>query len=88
MRHPPGFSLQSGFNDGIPGGLVVMRFAPASGGNLPHLADALITHPFPPEVHSRPADAEEVRHRLVVLASKCSQDDPATKRHLPGSAVG
>src|SRR6266853_1814391 len=40
MRHPLGLSLQSGFDDGVSPGLVVARFASASGCNLPNLADA------------------------------------------------
>src|SRR5712672_2062741 len=78
MRHPLGFSLQSGFDDCVSLGLVVARFAPASGCNLPDLADAQFPDSFPPSIHRGAADLMIGRDDLVRLASKGSQNDPAT----------
>ena len=54
----------------------------------PYLADAQILHPFAPQVHRWTADVEIGRHHLVLLAGSGGQDNPATQRHLLGSAVG
>ena len=88
MRHPLWFGLQGGFNNSVSSGLTVARFASTSGSNLPYLADAQSLHPFAPQVHRWTADVEIGRHDLVLLASSGAQDNPATERHLLGSAVG
>jgi hypothetical protein len=47
-----------------------------------------VPHPFPPQVDGGPADLQTRGNRLVLFFSECSQDDPATQRHLLGSAWG
>ena len=88
MRHALGPGLQGGVDDGVAGGLVVAWLAPTAGGNLPNLADPQIPHSFAPQVHRGPADLEAGCHRLILFAGQGPQDDPATKLHLLGSAVG
>jgi len=51
MSHPLGLTLQGRLDDPLARGLIVLRLAPPSGGDLPNLPDALLAHPLAPQQH-------------------------------------
>ena len=46
MGHALGLALQGRFNDPVSLALIIVRFAPATGSDLPDLPDALLVHPL------------------------------------------
>jgi len=54
MGHALGLATQGRLNDPVSRGLIVLRFAPSSGGNLPDLSDALLADPLAPQLHGGP----------------------------------
>ena len=88
MSHAVRLAVQGRFNDLGSRGLIVLRFTPSSGGNLPDLPDPLRAHPLTPQLHGGPAHAELLGDRHIVLAGQGSQDNPAAQRHLLWSAMG
>src|SRR2546429_179155 len=46
MGHALGLALQGRLNDAVSLALIIVRFAPATGSDLPDLPDALLVHPL------------------------------------------
>src|SRR6267142_2389211 len=82
MGHALGLALQGRFNDPLSLALIIVRFAPATGSDLPDLPDAQLAHPLAPELHGGSAHAEPCGDGHVLLTRHRSQDNPATQRHL------
>src|SRR5438876_1165413 len=86
MGHALGLVLQGGFNDPLSLALIIVRFAPATGSDLPDLPDALLVHPLAPQLHGGSAHAEPRGDGHILLTRHGSQDNPATQRHLTAVA--
>src|SRR5207253_8755845 len=82
MGHALGLALQGRLNDPVSLALIICRFAPATGSDLPDLPDALLVHPLAPQLHGGSAHAEPLGDGHILLTRHRSQDNPATQRHL------
>src|SRR5256885_10090736 len=82
MGHALGLALQGRLNDAVSLALIIVRFAPATGSDLPDLPDALLVHPLAPQLHGGSAHAEPLGDGHILLTRHRSQDNPATQRHL------
>src|SRR5271166_6221445 len=82
MGHALGLALQGRLNDAVALALSIVRFAPATGSDLPDLPDALLVHTLAPQLHSGSAHAEPLGDRHILLTRHRSQDNPAAQRHL------
>ncbi len=52
MGHALGLALQGRLNDAVALALIIVRFAPPTGSDLPDLPDALLVHPLAPQQKS------------------------------------
>src|SRR6266850_568435 len=82
MGHAFGLALQGRFNDPVSLALIIVRFAPATGSDLPDLPDALLVHPLAPKLHGGSAHAEPLGDGHILLTRLRFQDNPAAQRHL------
>src|SRR5436309_2390956 len=82
MGHALGLALQGRLNDPDSLALIIARFAPATGSDLPDLPDALFVHPLPPQLHGGSADAQPRGDRHILLTRDRAQDKPASQRYL------
>src|SRR2546430_10394204 len=80
MGHALGLALQGRLNDPVSLALIICRFAPATGSDLPDLPDALLVHPLAPQLHGGSAHAEPLGDGHILLTRHRSQDNPATQR--------
>src|SRR6059058_5092905 len=87
MGHALGLALQGRLNDPVSLALIVVRFAPATGSDLPDLPDALLVHPLAPKLHGGSAHAEALGDGHILLTCLRFQDNPTTQRHLSGRSV-
>src|SRR5580700_6057697 len=87
MGHTLGFALQGRFNDLVSLALIIVRFASATGCDLPDLPDALLVHPLAPKLHRGSAHAEPLGDGHILLTRHHSKDNPAAQRYLLGRSV-
>src|SRR5438034_694485 len=77
MGHALGLALQGRLNDPVSLALIIVRFAPATGSDLPDLPDALLVHPLAPQLHGGSAHPAS---GTTIVTDRVS---PARVRHLP-----
>src|SRR5437762_10856909 len=82
MGHALGCAPQGRFNDPVSLALIIVRFAPATGSDLPDLPDALLVHPLAPKLHGGSAHAEPLGNGHILLTRHRFQDNPATQAPL------
>src|SRR5271167_4556706 len=87
MCHALGLALQRRFNDPVSFGLIVLRFAPSPGSDLPHFPHPSLVHPLAPQLHRGPIHLKLLSNRDIVLTRQRSQNNPAAQRHLLWRAV-
>src|SRR2546429_6462902 len=73
MGHALGLALQGRLNDPVSLALIIVRFAPATGSDLPDLPDALLVHPLAPQLHGGSAHAEPLGDDHILLDRKSTR---------------
>src|ERR1700741_1367920 len=82
-----GLALQGRLNDPVAPALIIVRFAPATGSDLPDLPDSLPVRPLAPQLPGGSAHAETLGDGHILLTRHRSQDNPAAQRYLLGRSV-
>src|SRR5271170_5704552 len=89
MAHARRLAVQGRLNDRLARGLIVARFSPPSGGDLPNLPDTLLAHPLAPQLHRGAAHFQCRSDRHIVLprqAAKIIRQRSATCCGVPCEA--